>query len=248
MNFMGLDLAWGTVSPTGVAVLDDAGRLVHLSAHRSDEDIVAALAPYAGLPCLAGIDAPLVVRNPTGNRPCEAALNRDFAAFDAGAHPANTSRPHLAAPRGAHLARTLGMDFDPSSRAPRRAVEVYPHAATVALFRLGRTLKYKQKKGRTLTGLREELLRLMHLLDGLRDADPPLRLDAHGSWKALRGDVERATRKSELRRAEDQVDAVVCAYVALLAERRPDLTTLYGDYRNGYIVTPTLPGGHRPWV
>jgi ppGpp synthetase/RelA/SpoT-type nucleotidyltranferase len=53
-------------------------------------------------------------------------------------------------------------------------------------------------------------------------------------------------RKSDLRRAEDQVDAVVCAYVAMFAERRPDLTTTYGDFRSGYIVTPTLPAGHKP--
>ena len=28
--------------------------------------------------------------NPSGNRPCEAALNRDFRRFEAGTHPANT--------------------------------------------------------------------------------------------------------------------------------------------------------------
>ena len=38
----------------------------------------------------------------------------------------------------------------------------------------------------------------------------------------LRRQVETATRKSELRVVEDQVDAVVCAYVALFAARRPD--------------------------
>ena len=86
--------------------------------------------------------------NATGNRPCEAALNRDFARFDAGAHPANTGKPEFAAiPRGARVATTLGLDMDPWSRSPRRAIEVYPHPATVALFRLGRTLKYKNKPG-----------------------------------------------------------------------------------------------------
>jgi ppGpp synthetase/RelA/SpoT-type nucleotidyltranferase len=58
--------------------------------------------------------------------------------------------------------------------------------------------------------------------------------------------VAAAERKSELRRAEDQVDAVVCAYVALFAVRRPDLTTTYGDPETGFIVTPTLPEGHVP--
>ena len=31
MHFIGVDLAWGERKPTGLAVLDDAGRLVHLS-------------------------------------------------------------------------------------------------------------------------------------------------------------------------------------------------------------------------
>ncbi|MGH3562275.1 MAG: DUF429 domain-containing protein, partial [Mycobacterium sp.] len=53
--------------------------------------------------------------------------------------------------------------------------------------------------------------------------------------------VRIAERKSDLRRAEDPIDAVVCAYVALYTERRPADVTIYGDFATGYIVTPTLP-------
>jgi predicted RNase H-like nuclease/ppGpp synthetase/RelA/SpoT-type nucleotidyltranferase len=246
-HFVGLDLAWGERKPTGVAVLDEDGRLLHVSAQGTDRAILDVLGPYVDGPCLVAIDAPLVVANATGNRPCEADLNRDFARFDAGAHPSNTGKAEFAGvPRGARIAQALGLDMDPSSRAERRAIEVYPHPATVALFRLGRTLKYKHKPGRTLAQLRSELARLMDCLAGLADADVPLRLNDHDQWKALVAMVESAERKSELRRVEDQVDAVVCAFVGLFAERRPDLTTTYGDYASGYIVTPTLPGGHVP--
>ena len=247
MHFVGVDLAWGQEKPTGLAVLDDDGHLIHVSAQHRDEAIESALAPYVEGDCLVAVDAPLVVRNATGNRPCEAALNRDFARFDAGAHPSNTGRPELAGvPRGARLAATLDLDIDPGSSSRRRAIEVYPHPATVALFRLGRTLKYKQRANRPLHQLRSELLRLIGLVEGLRDATPALHVEGHQAWKALVVQVESATRKSELRKAEDQVDAVVCAYVAMFAERRPDLTTTYGDIGSGYIVTPTLPEGHRP--
>ncbi len=247
MYFVGVDLAWGGKRPTGVAVLDTDGCLVHVSARTDDASILAALAPYVEDACLVAIDAPLVVVNAAGNRPAEAALNRDFARFDAGAHPANTARAEFAqSPRGARLAAALKLDVDPRSSLPRRAMEVYPHPATVALFRLGRTLKYKNKPGRPVTQLRSELLRLVRLLEGLRDAPVPLVLDEHDAWQELVEQVGRAVRKSELRRAEDQVDAVVCAYVALYAERRPALTTTYGDLSTGYIVTPTLPEGHRP--
>jgi predicted RNase H-like nuclease/ppGpp synthetase/RelA/SpoT-type nucleotidyltranferase len=221
-------------------VVDDQGRLVHVSAVRTDEEILAALAPYVEDDCLVAIDAPLIVTNPTGNRPAEAALNRDFAKFDAGAHPSNTGKPEFSeGSRGAALCQALGLDMNPRSGRRRRAIEVYPHPATVALFRLERTLKYKHKPGRDLASLRAELLALMKLLEGLSTAGPPLHLD-HPGWADLRRRVESATRKSELRVVEDQVDAVVCAYIALFAAVRPQDVTTYGDFETGYIVTPTL--------
>lgn len=249
-----MDLAWGEKSRTGLAVLDEAGRLLHVDAVRTDEQILASLASFThgpdGTPAdlLVAIDAPLIVRNPTGNRPAEAALNRDFARFEAGAHPVNTGKPEFSGvPRGARLGAVLGLDLNPRSQRARRAIEVYPHAATVALFRLGRTLKYKNKPGRGLPLLRAELLTLMRLLEGLADAAPALLLDGPDSpWPGLVTAVETAGRKSELRRVEDQVDAVICAYVALMAARCPDRLTIYGDDENGCIVTPTLPIDHEP--
>lgn len=249
MHFVGVDLAWGDRNPTGLAVLDEQGHLVMVTTAKSDEEITDALAPYVAKQCLVAIDAPLIVTNPTGNRPAEAQLNRDFGRFDAGAHPANTGKPEFREqPRAARVAALLGLDINPRSRRRRRAIEVYPHPATVALFRLGRTLKYKNRPGRDLEQLRRELLVLLGLLEGLASADPPLLVDGDQgdpsrprSWRTLRTIVETAGRKSELRVVEDQVDAVVCAYVALFATRRPERTTTYGDLTTGYIVTPTLP-------
>ncbi len=247
MHYVGVDLAWGEKNPTGLAVLDGAGRLAHLSAAVADDAIETTLRPYVKGRCLVAIDAPLVVTNATGNRLAEAELNRDFARFDAGAHPANTGRKEFAqTPRGARLAERLGLDIDPSSSSRRRAIEVYPHPATVALFRLGRTLKYKPKAGRPLTQLRSELLRLAGLLEGLAEAAVPLHLADQEDWRALVTRIESAERKSDLRPAEDEVDAVVCAYVAMFASLQRSLTTTYGDIRSGYIVTPTLPDGHQP--
>ena len=250
MFHIGVDLAWGTKRPTGLAVLDDSGRLVHVSTVLTDEEIRGVLSPYAENDCLVAIDAPLIVRNETGNRPAEAALNADFAKFDAGAHPSNTGKPEFAGtPRGASLCQSLGLDMNPRSGRARRAIEVYPHPATIVLFGLGRTLKYKQKPGRDLDSLRAELLALMGFLEGLSQADPPLELgpeDESLGWAGLRVAVETATRKSQLRVVEDQVDAVVCAYIALFTARRPEDTTTYGDLETGYIVTPTLPDGMTP--
>jgi predicted RNase H-like nuclease/ppGpp synthetase/RelA/SpoT-type nucleotidyltranferase len=239
--FVGIDLAWGERKPTGLAVLDDDGRLLQVCAVQTDDEIVEALGGYVGGDCLVAIDAPLIVKNATGNRPAEAALNRDFARFDAGAHPANTSKPEFSqTPRGARIGARLGLDLNPRSGRARRAIEVYPHPATVSLFRLGRTLKYKNKPGRDLATLRAALQELMGLIEGLAIAAPALSVETK-RWSELAGAVQDATRKSQLRVVEDQIDAVVCAYVALFHTREPSRTTTYGDYESGYIVTPTLP-------
>ena len=245
MHYVGVDLAWGERAPTGIAVLDPDARLVHVSAQRSDEEVVAAIeGVVAAGACLVSIDAPLIVRNPSGNRGCEAALNKDFARFDAGAHPANTGKPEFAeTPRGARVAGLLGLDLNPRSGRQRRAIEVYPHPATVSLFRLGRTLKYKNKPGRDLESLRSELLALMGYLETVV-------VTAGEPWARLRDAVESATRKSELRVVEDQVDAVVCAYVGLFADTHPEATTTYvgpdGGWEDGYVVVPTLPDDLEP--
>ncbi|WP_084039762.1 DUF429 domain-containing protein [Mycobacterium avium] len=246
MYFAGVDLAWAGRNPTGVAVIDSGGELVSVAAVRDDDEILAALDPYVRGECLVAFDAPLVVNNPTGQRPAETALNRDFRRFQAGTHPCNTGKPEFAdGPRAARLAAALGLALDPRSPRPRRAIEVYPHAATVALFGLQQTLKYKAKPGRSLERLKSELLLLMAGVERLAHAPVPVRVGRHAGWRALRRAVECAQRKSELRRAEDPVDAVVCAYVALFAQRRPDAVTSYGDPGTGCIATPSLPAACR---
>jgi predicted RNase H-like nuclease/ppGpp synthetase/RelA/SpoT-type nucleotidyltranferase len=237
MHFVGIDLAWGDRQPTGLAVLDEDARLLHVSAVRTDDEIRAALTPYVEGPCLVGIDAPLIVVNPTGSRPAEQELSRDFRRFEAGTHPSNTGKPEFAnGTRGARICKMFGLDMDPRSGRRRRAIEVYPHPATVVLFGLGKTLKYKAKPGRSLDLLRAELLELMDHVERI--------VTTERTWRELRTRVETATRKVDLRHVEDQVDAVVCAYVALFAERWPERTTTYGDFERGYIVTPTLPDAH----
>lgn len=236
--FVGVDLAWGERKPTGVAALDAAGVLCHVGAAGTDAEILAQLAPYLDGECVVAFDAPLVVTNPSGTRPCEAALNRDFRRFDAGAHPANTGLPWFAdGGRGARLCKALNLDLDPHSPSPRKALEVYPHAAAVVLFELDRTLKYKHKTGREFPQLRSELLRLMDFIEGLAD----LEVGTCTGWGELKTSVLQATRKAQLRRAEDPVDAVLCAYIARFATHRPEDVTVYGAVDTGCIVTPRCP-------
>jgi predicted RNase H-like nuclease len=238
MHFVGLDLAWGEKNNTGVAVIDADGRLLYIGAAQDDASIEAAVEPYVSGDCLVAIDAPLVVKNPTGHRPAELALNRDFQRFEAGARPAFAEKPEFIDPRGARIATALTLDMDPASSSPRRAIEVYPHAASIALFSLEKTLKYKRG---SFEVRQHELLQLMDLIEGLDKATPRLRVNHNVSWVELRKRVAAATRPVQLDRDEDPVDAVLCAYVALYWYHRPEDITVYGDFATGCIVTPTLP-------
>jgi predicted RNase H-like nuclease len=238
MHFVGLDLAWGEKNSTGVAVIDSDGRLLHVGAAQDDTNIETVVSPYVSGDCLVAIDAPLIVKNPTGYRPCETALNHDFHRFEAGARPAFAEKPEFNDPRGARIATALTLDMNPLSSSPRRAIEVYPHPATIVLFGLAKTLKYKKGPFEVRQG---ELLRLMTLIEGLDTATPRLRVNHNVSWVELRKRIAAATRPAQLDRDEDPVDAVICAYTALFWYHRPEDVTVYGDFATGYIVTPTLP-------
>ncbi|WP_394650263.1 DUF429 domain-containing protein [uncultured Deinococcus sp.] len=245
MRFIGLDLAWAAHNPTGAAVLDERGEVLDTALLGGDEDVLAYVAAQAGQgAAIIGVDAPLTVPNLTGRRPAEAELGRVFARFQAGAHPAN--RRHLEEAdgtiRGERLVEglaALGFVHDPHLEVGaqvRRVLEVYPHPAMVSLFGLGRTLKYKNKgQGRPALEAGWAALR-SHLL-ALEAARPPLRGVAGLMPPTLDG-----LRGRGLKNLEDQVDAVVCAYVALYAWTwGAARTEVFGSLEEGYILTPTLP-------
>jgi predicted RNase H-like nuclease len=110
---------------------------------------------------------------------------------------------------------------------------VHPHAAAVSLFGLPRIVKYKrgvrEQKARELGRLRRLLRsRLPHL-------SPP-----------LLPMLPAVPRTGNLKPAEDQIDAVLCAYIAAhwwfwASERN----AVYGSAEEGFIVVPRGPG-NRP--
>ena len=98
--FVGVDLAWGDRNRTGLAAIDEAGRLIEVTDRRTDDEIISWLSRHTSGPCLVAIDAPLIVNNPVGRRPCEAQLSAVFGRYDAGAHPSNTAQKQSSARSG----------------------------------------------------------------------------------------------------------------------------------------------------
>lgn len=241
-RYIGVDLAWGQRNRTGLAILDDVGRLVESSSVRTDAEIVTIVNRHDTDTLVAAIDAPLIVPNETGRRNCEALVGQYFARFGAGAYPANRGNPNFTEPRGARLAAALGWEMDPavSPKAGRRVcVEVYPHPAMVSLFALDYVIPYKLKPGRDLTALKGAYDRLLDHLEAT--CGGVLRLGDSPRWSHLRRAASIAARKSELDVIEDEIDAIFCAYLAWLWTHEPDQMIVLGDYATGYIVTPTPP-------
>ncbi|MDB5093444.1 MAG: pyrophosphokinae, partial [Candidatus Eremiobacteraeota bacterium] len=218
-RFLGLDLAWSEKNPSGLAALDRDGRLIGLSSdRRGDDDILAWVRAHLGDCGAVAIDMPTIVRNPSGSRPCERALRTDFRRHDAAPYPANTGlapfkgggRAHrllgeLVKDRVVHDCRVLPSD-------PRTlAFEVFPHPAAVELFGLQRIIAYK-KKQRRWDGVLAEWARYRALLGSLAEADPPLGIGAEF-------DLPAAVDRHGYKRRDDELDAILCAYIAAFVWR-----------------------------
>lgn len=242
---IGIDLAWGSRARSGIAVLDAAGQLLLVESVISDADLDETLQPFLAGPCVVGLDAPLIVTNPTGRRRCEALLTKAFAKQHAGCYPSNTGLAAFAdGGRAAAFARRHHLFVDatvPVAAGQRRALEVYPHSTIVALFELPLVLAYKVRPHRGVESRRNELLRLVGLLTTLAHPTGSLQgypslLDPDEHLPRLGSGVAAAITSAALRRLEDPVDAIVCAYASLLFLH--GLTHTFGDAETGAIVTP----------
>ena len=247
MRFVGVDLAWSPGRPSGIAVLDERGR-VEEAAYLNDLGALAAfcLAHKAAGPVMVAVDAPLRVANEEGHRPAERELLRLFSRFRLGAHVASRSRllQVHGCVRGEQLMALLARGFGASPNGSGWAdpdgcavFEVYPHAALVSWFQLERPLAYKRG---TLAARREGLARLVRLLGSLRTADPPL--DLSGAAWLPPEDGWAQLGAAEVRHLEGLLDAVVCAHVAHYYYRwGPSRCLVLGSPESGQLVTPAPP-------
>jgi predicted RNase H-like nuclease len=231
--FLGVDLGWYG-KPSGLASIGIGREGLYLRSMtrlENPDEILHWIQTEAGDgSAVVAVDAPLVIRNRTGIRDAERAMNREFRRFHAGCHAANLGRP-FAQKVLAFSRRLTDLGFGHGAEMKAREkgrfqIEVHPHAATVNLFNLSRIVKYK--RGRRADRAKElrRLRRLM--LSRLPLLRPALSLRLPGIPKA-----------GNLKPVEDQIDAVLCAYIAahwwFWGTRR---NHVYGCGETGYIVVP----------
>ena len=234
----GVDLAWkpernGTAIAVGL--LDGASvhvEQIHcavLGLSRIAQTILSAE------PAGVAVDAPLIIENESGRRPCERALSRVYASKYAGCHTSNqTLYPDAAA---VALSRQLSRDGyrhlgRPSTE--RYQIEIYPHPALIEMFNLPQRLMYKKGSVNDKRNGQIVLASLLRKLEGspILSLQIPERFDEYldpRAIAALRGDALKAN--------EDAMDALICLYICgLYALGTP--MRVFGDVVDGYVVVP----------
>lgn len=232
MRFIGIDFGWEG-KPSGLAALDWNGSSLRLARlDRLEDEIVEWVEREAGADAVVGIDAPIVIRNPTGMRDADKLAHSMYGKYHAGAYPASQARRFWKRTTGLSDALLkLGFQHGDALTARSRGrfqIEVHPHAAVVQLFGLDRIVKYKRG---VLAARAAELGRLRQLiLDKARFLTPPLLLE----------DLPAAPSNGrDLKAAEDRIDAVTCAYVAAYWWYwGRECCEVLGEAAKGYIVVP----------
>jgi len=254
MKFIGIDLGWSS-GASGLCCLNwqnNQLELIECDRQQSLNDILTWLDTQISPtePAIIAVDAPTIIANLTGMREPDKLTHKHFGRYHAGCYPANLSRPF--AQKTVEFGLCLearGFVHAPIMEAQklgRYQIEVYPHPATINLFKLNRIIKYKKGK---LAERQLELMKLcQYIIDILPNLEPSLNL-ANSPTKNPRSSAficgsnlpDIPTSIATLKALEDQLDALLCAYIGAHwwywgIERN----LVLGDRTTGYIVIPQL--------
>lgn len=237
IRFLGVDLAWREgngdllANETGVAVIDGEGQIVDAGWTRGVEQTIDKANIAAGdSDALMFVDAPLVVRNEKGQRPCETQVGQRYGRWKVSANTTNVRSPRLAGVRFLNLAGLSRWRYSDGRDGPPRGgrfmSETYPYATLVGAAELGYDTerpRYKRKPPRLpaaqwRTERAANCDTLIRRLGQLADADPPLLLQSHPVTRELAEQPSPVTDAAYKHR-EDLIDALLCAWTASLWAR-----------------------------
>jgi predicted RNase H-like nuclease len=240
---LGIDAAWTTTEPSGVAYACEIdGRWRLLAAESSYERFRARSAGLepppprgeppdvaglldacrrlgGGAPDLVAVDMPLALTPIIGRRASDLEISRRFGAAKAATHSPSALRPGALADG---LREDFGREGFPLCTKGRLhtpgLMEVYPHTALLALT--GDKVRLTYKAGKTTTYWPGEPLaeRGRRLREAWARIVALLEREIAGVAEAL-APPSAEIRGRALKAYEDRLDAVVCVYVAIAALR-----------------------------
>lgn len=244
MKFIGIDLAWttGTSGICGLIYQAERLEILTLEIKNNHEQVLSWL--DENIPkndyALIAVDAPTLIPNYTGMRVPDKLTHHYYHRYHAGCYPANLSRPF------AEFTLNFGLSLEQRGfvHAPtiipqekgRYQIEVFPHPAMINLFQLERILKYK--KG-ILWERQLELNKLVNYIQSVLINYQPL-LHLNDLFWQLISPLSAKISGKNLKTIEDQLDALICAYVAAYWWYwGQEKNQVLGDIKSGYIVIPT---------
>jgi len=195
-----------------------------------DETIAWADSAAASGDALMFVDAPLVIRNQTGQRLCETQVGQRYGRWKVSANTTNLASPRLAGAGFLNLAESGGWHYSDGSSGPpasgRVLSETYPYAALVGAPELGYDTERPRCKRKPrqlpIAQWRHERAAncdtLISRLSKLDTADPPLLLHSHPVTRQLAGEPS-PTADIAYKHREDLIDALICAWTAALWAR-----------------------------
>lgn len=232
MTYMGIDLAWSSRNPTGIAVITTS--TIHTDRITTDDAIINFIKQHQ--PIAIGIDAPLTVPNQTGRRGCDHTVSQQYKKYHAGVYPAN--RTLLASYDGnirgellVQKLQQLGYRQDPTMQHTKPIIEVYPHASMINLFNLTTIIPYKKRKNRSPIQLTQALMHYYHLTEQYLNTHYHLSL---ATTLPLLSNQPLST--SQHKSIEDKLDAVLCAIITHIAHTQPQRQQLFGNLPDGHIM------------
>ena len=240
---LGVDAAWTAHEPSGVALIEGvpgAWRVVAVApSYNAFIDFCNGTAIDWARPRFVGsrpdvrslldaarnittatlrvvaVDMPLATTPFTTRRSADRAVSKAFGARGCSTHSPSALRPgKIGQDLMAQLASSgfpLATGNTPNRKAPC-TIEVYPHPALLSLLHCDFRLPYKVSRSASYwpgTSIRERVGLVLHNLTRI---DASLRA-IFGETRVALPSIEKVVRLSELKRHEDALDAVICAWV-----------------------------------
>ncbi len=243
MKFIGVDFGWSS-GASGLCCLEWKNNCLRIRAVTTIlevENILVWIDDWIVSEELGvvAVDAPTIINNQTGMRLADKLTHKHFGRYHAGCYPANLGLKF--APRTTGFSKSLlaknflhAPTIEPKQPG-RYQIEVFPHPATINLFGLDKILKYKKGK---IADRQQELSKLRgYITKVLSNLKPALSLDSLSKIPLI---AQKQTGK-ELKAIEDQLDSLLCAYVAAYWWYWGEAKNMVlGDIDTGFIVIPKL--------
>jgi len=239
MKIIGIDLAWQSEkNTTALAIGSLNNNRFHISnvyeSLSSLESIIDTINNEDDVQGLS-IDAPLIIKNATGQRDCERELSQEYGSRYASCHTSNTTLyPNAASTILSNYLSKADYKHLGSPESEHWQIECYPHPALIEIFDLSERLPYK--KGRVAERKQGQVNLANHLKSLEKSNTLKLTID-NASEIFLEENHIQSIAGTSLKRNEDALDSIICAYVgALYAMMAPH--QIFGNIETGYIYVP----------